>query len=573
MKAVIRDYLASLREREELDAILPDLLSALGFNVISRPRRGTTQRGVDVAAIGEHQGERKLFLFSVKPGDLNRAEWNGPQDQALRPSLDEILDGYLHTKVSPRFRDLKVVICLCIGGEIREDVSDLVAGYMAAKRTPQVDFEEWNGDRMAELLLSGILREAILPEAQQSSFRKAVAMVDEPDVAYRHFLDLVRALRAGGGGGLKDRLRLARQIYLAVWVLFVWGRDADNVEAAYQASEVALLHVWDLRRTTLASRSAAARDLHRVVQQMIQLHLLVASELLETKVMPHTAVQDGLSMAVAASNSIDVNLKLFDLLGRIGLLGLWIHWLSSGAAGPAPKTSDAAMRRFLDAGFDLIQKNPALQSPITDAQVTDIQLFLQFWLARTPDDDRAALWVHQLAFRLIFTLRMRSDHPITSGDYRDLVEHPRDRSDEGFAEATRASVLIPVLSAWLASFGLREDLEHLADVVAAQMEHCSLQLWLPDATSEAHLYVNDEPHGTSLMDLAVEVGGERLVNILQRALEAQPETRDLSAVRENLWPIAFVAFRHYRWPVPPQFWAPAMNPLLAPDESGAGTSE
>ena len=44
MKLIIQEYLASLKERGELDAILPDLLSELGLNVYSRPRRGTRQR-------------------------------------------------------------------------------------------------------------------------------------------------------------------------------------------------------------------------------------------------------------------------------------------------------------------------------------------------------------------------------------------------------------------------------------------------------------------------------------------------------------------------------------------------
>ena len=78
MKLIIRQYLASLRERGELDAILPDLLSQLGLNVFSRPGRGTRQDGVDVAAVGvlDGQGER-VFLFSIKPGDLTRREWDG----------------------------------------------------------------------------------------------------------------------------------------------------------------------------------------------------------------------------------------------------------------------------------------------------------------------------------------------------------------------------------------------------------------------------------------------------------------------------------------------------------------
>lgn len=69
MKLILREYLSSLREREELDAILPDLLSELGYAVYSRPQRGTTQNGVDVAAISpDNAQERKVCLFSIKRG-------------------------------------------------------------------------------------------------------------------------------------------------------------------------------------------------------------------------------------------------------------------------------------------------------------------------------------------------------------------------------------------------------------------------------------------------------------------------------------------------------------------------
>lgn len=46
MKLVIREYLASLKERDELDAVLPDLLTELGFTVYSRPARGTRHAAV-----------------------------------------------------------------------------------------------------------------------------------------------------------------------------------------------------------------------------------------------------------------------------------------------------------------------------------------------------------------------------------------------------------------------------------------------------------------------------------------------------------------------------------------------
>ncbi len=81
---IIRQYLAALRERGELDAILPDLLSQLGLNVYSRPGRGTRQDGVDVAAVGALEDcTEKVYLFSIKPGDLTRKAWDGSQIDCL----------------------------------------------------------------------------------------------------------------------------------------------------------------------------------------------------------------------------------------------------------------------------------------------------------------------------------------------------------------------------------------------------------------------------------------------------------------------------------------------------------
>lgn len=94
MKLLLKDYLASLRERGELEAVVPDLLCELGFHVYSRPSVGTRQYGVDMAAVGTYDdGVKKVFLFSMKAGNLTRTDWNSTL-QSLRPSLDEIKDHY-----------------------------------------------------------------------------------------------------------------------------------------------------------------------------------------------------------------------------------------------------------------------------------------------------------------------------------------------------------------------------------------------------------------------------------------------------------------------------------------------
>ena len=101
MKLIFAQYLAGLKERGELDVIMPDLLSEIGLNVISKPARGTKQYGVDVAAVGTLPGGvRSLFLLSIKPGDLTRSDWNTGA-QALRPSLDQVLDVYIQSLNTP----------------------------------------------------------------------------------------------------------------------------------------------------------------------------------------------------------------------------------------------------------------------------------------------------------------------------------------------------------------------------------------------------------------------------------------------------------------------------------------
>ena len=121
MKLIIREYLASLRERGELDAILPDLLSQLGLNVYSRPARGTRQDGVDVGAVGSvNGGPEKVYLFSIKAGDLTRKEWDGDAAQSLRPSLNEILDSYIPNRIPVEHREKEIVICITIGGDVQE---------------------------------------------------------------------------------------------------------------------------------------------------------------------------------------------------------------------------------------------------------------------------------------------------------------------------------------------------------------------------------------------------------------------------------------------------------------------
>jgi hypothetical protein len=380
-------------------------------------------------------------------------------------------------------------------------------------------------------------------------------MVDEPDIAYQHFSELVRALCQKASSD-KVRIRAARQVYIGLWVLFVWARDINNVEAPYRASELVLLSIWNLLRPYIGKKSKTTnKAITEVLRYAIQLHLAIASELLERKILPNIGARDAISLAVHTRSSVDVNLKLFDILGRIGLTGLWVHWLIEHDPDTKRKeVARAQTTRLATVGYQLINNNRALFLPVEDQQAIEISLFLVLvgTLNGNPDDTRA--WLHEMVERLALTLRTHGRYPCVFTAYRDLIAHPREKSDDYRKEATSASILIPLLAGFLAGLDDQEALEKLVSLKREELQHCTLQLWIPDASSEDAFYTGQHDHGVALCDLPLSATGNELLTTVNEACKASQDFDSLSAIRAGFWPIILTACRHFRLPVPPQFW-------------------
>lgn len=557
MKLLLSDYVGSLKERGELDAILPDLLSALGFNVISRPAVGVAQNGVDVAAVGnDDDGVRKLFLFSVKAGDLKRSEWDTGV-QALRPSLTEILDIYIPNRIPPQYRTLKVVVCVVVGGSVQQAVQPALNAYFKKYGNRKVSFQEWNGDRIAELLLLGLLQEKLLPKPLRSSFQKAVALVDQPDVSYEHFAKLLSALQMRATKE-KNRILVARQINICLWVLFVWARDADNLEAPYRASELALLHVWELLKPFAGKKGAQARAMTLAVHQVVSLHVIVAGQFLEQKILPFVVRKYALSFAVNSTEPADVNLKMFDVLGRLALTGHWMVWLGRYGGRNLNAEQIEGLRKHVANGFSLIENNPSLFLPLIDEQAIELALFLTFAGQVGGADAGIRRWLGEMVSRLNTTVVSHGRYPAALDDYSDILAHPRERTVEYQREVTAGSVLIPTLLAFVAGFGDLRSVEIIEGLIEGPLAHCTLQLWAPDEKSEQHLYLNNGAHGAALVDLPTTKSGMDLIKVLAKLDQHSTGFGDLSAVRFGYFPLVLTACRHYRLPVPPQFWTPLL---------------
>lgn len=558
MKLIIREYLASLRERGELDAILPDLLSQLGLNVFSRPARGTRQDGVDVGAVGDLDGgEKKVYLFSIKPGDLSRRSWDGDSQQALRPSLNEIIDSYLPNRLPMEHRDKNVVICIALGGEVLEPVRPLLAGYMAQNATARISFEEWNGDKIASLIQSSFLREDLLPKNARSSLRKSLAMIDEPEISYRHFASLVRALADAALEDDSKRVTSIRQLSVCLWILFSWAREAKNTESAFLASELTLLHAWEVFKHFAGANNRQYESVLTALLSTFLAYQQISNSYLGENVLPFVDKRHALSVAIRGACSLDVNLKLFDLLGRLSIDGIWSYWgvlRSIDREGNGSAQLIAEWQERCGAVRDLILNNPALLLPASDDQA--IEILISCWLLLTDDrnQDFVRSWMAEIIGRATFAIESNGKYPCILNEYVELLDHPVSRDDEYRQRATAGSVLYPTIALISSLLGDRGTFEEVARVKADLLKHCTFQLWYPDTDSERNFYSDRAAHGATLSELAVDRLMDDFLKQVFDECEHSSSFIDLSAIRLNWWPLIMVACRHYRLPPPPHFF-------------------
>ncbi len=559
MKLIIRQYLASLKERGELDAILPDLLSELGLNVYSRPGRGTRQDGVDVAAVGklEDDDTDKVYLFSIKSGDLTRPGWDGNTPQALRPSLNEIRDTYIPNRLPVEHRDKEIVICICLGGEIREEVRQQIEGYIRQFNCERsVTFQKWNGDKLADVIQSKFLREELLPEESRSQLRKALALLDEPEASYRYFADLIRSLGTVEGKEDKEQLTALRQMNICLWILYAWARDVDNVESAYLSGEITLLHGWNITKAHAEKSTKVSNSTKETFQSLLFTYHQISYYFLTKTVLPFADRQHALSVAVGGSCDLDINLRMFDILGRLALGGLWTYYLLFGLLENEADTREEITEKltpYATAVKRLIFNNPTLFLPIKDSQVIDISIAVLLLMIEGHSKSEIKSWLDELMQRAIFCHRANGKYPCNIESYADLLDHPR-RDENYLTENTCGSVLYPMVGLWASLYGDEQIFEQVKTIKSDHLQHCNFQLWFPDDTSEQHSYTNIEDHGAVLSDVDISQPLKAFADQIFGECDHSPQCKELSAFKYGVWPLILVACRHYRLPIPIHFF-------------------
>jgi len=561
MKLILKEYLVSLKERGDLDkSVLPNLLAEIGLRVLNSPMIGTRQNGVDIAAVGKIKGEkdeRCLYLFCIKAGNITRRDWDDGV-QAVRPELNEIRDVYLRTNVAAEYASLPVRICLCCGGELDETVLMNWAGYSSQNETDKIKYQEWNGDRLAELMMRCLLARELLDEAPQRSFQKAVAMVNEPSACYEYSRAFLHDLLLEEELAPNTQLLRLRQAYICLNAVTTWAIEAGNLESIYTVSELGLLLCWNIVRAQPTKRRPTQHDraLEVLFDQFIKLYLTCSEQYLAKTAFEHGKRLHALSTSVRSREALDVNLALFELLGRLAIRGCWTGSLAQTFSEREPEFAKALQESTacaLDTLVQLINSNPTLNSPFKDDHMIEIALVM--YLAQmTRSTERFLPWLTSVAQQTTLALVLNSHYPTCFRDYSDLLNHPVGNDQAYRDEACSGSILYPYLFVWLAHTAGDEVRIEFTARLRDRLPNCTFQAWLPDEETDELIWRGETYHGVCVTDLSPQQGLEKVAETLNLAIENCTNINEISAVKSGLGVLFLAACRHHRLPIPPHFW-------------------
>lgn len=560
MKLVIGEYLRSLRERDELDRLLPDLIVEMGYVPIALPQTGNRQFGVDIAARGKNieDSSDEILLLVVKQRDIGRTEWDsGPQ--SIRQSITEIFDVYLRSHLEPEDVGRPIRIVVVTNGELKQTVLPNWAGLLAEYQGRAV-IEFWGASKLSELVERHLFDEFVFRDEDRKQLRRALALSGDADYDRSDLHQLyLRQLGLTREGSLvaqamteKELIKALGVVNLSAQIFASWSWKDGDARQGLRGMERALL--WSWHRLQLEDDLTNSTKIISAFYSLWLGYERTARRYFE-KMQKHCHVKDGLFQHY--SSGIEFSLVAFEQLGILSSIGLSMvlrHIRDEEITAALHKNARVVANTVAHA----IKNNDILSSPCLDRHCSDISMAL-ILLINMGFVDQAREWVIQLVNKINYAYVFKQYVPLANDSIEDLVESGSGWN--GGNTETRLMCMswtLPTLAGWCVILKLDEEYKQLAEGSIASYPEVYKQLWHPDNKYYGHLYFQQAHYlcGTSEVPLVLPAeSASWLAHMGVVSASGQEEiARSSPAGQAGFLALDLIASRHFETPITPHFW-------------------
>lgn len=256
---IVRKYLESLTESEELDAIFPILLESKGFRILSKPKefKGFPQYGKDVVAVGKdfEDGQIKRFYFELKGGeDRHVTTKSYSKKDGIRESLIEAKDKKF-TSSYKNFDSLPLKIVLVHNGETKANVRDTFEDFIKREFSEggPIEFSQWDISELTKLFSENLFGAYLLTDQKTTTlFNRVLINLNVHDGVQRDFVELIDVLLfEKETWQLSYEKKLPRKwklifetLKLVSFILYTESKEYNNLDIAKRYLTHLVLRVW-----------------------------------------------------------------------------------------------------------------------------------------------------------------------------------------------------------------------------------------------------------------------------------------------------------------------------------------
>ncbi|MBS0032071.1 hypothetical protein ACTJJ0_31935 [Chitinophaga sp. 22321] len=381
---IVREYLNSLKEDEELDRLLPLLLTLKGLRIIrtAKDAKGQNQQGKDIIAFGrDNDGIRKRFYFEVKGhSDKNI-------DEASISKTDGILDSLTSARFAkyedpgiPGFNNSPVKVILVHNGVLKPAAKDVYNGVIDKLFGDGAQqFERWDIHTLTDEFGTYLFSEYLLTEEENIRlFKRTLVLMDVPDYGLEDFFRLIdNLLTKPLATTSRAFTKLFSSLNLLSYMIWHYAKENNNLLPSIKGTSYLVLQTWAwILRNNLSSKPSVIK----VFKKLLTTHKGILDEYFE-KTLQVAIIQNGLfSEPGGFFENVGYSLRCMDY---ISLLVYYFQLQQAGSSFDFKIDQEALaemqvkQKKLL---FEIIDNNDGTKRPLLDRHSRPILLVSLFVL-------------------------------------------------------------------------------------------------------------------------------------------------------------------------------------------------
>lgn len=482
MNFLTSEYIALLKEDGELDKLLVDILISKNIIPISKPQKGR-QYGVDIAAIGKDKDNiEKLFLVTVKQGNITRSVWDSGQN-SVRQSLNEIREAYINASLTARQKKLPKIIIVATNGVLEQTIQISWAQYTEKFKEEGVEFEFWGIDDISKMVSENLLSDRLFSSEMRSLLKKTLAFLELKDYDLNHYKKLVNLVLDKPLKTKKPVLKRLKLLQICLNIVFKWAEDNGYLKSAIYAADKTILKSFEWLNIQGHFKEKYVYlefyNLHSIRREIGIAYF--------NKVNNHYFVEHSLQRY--SKNQIEYSLTVWEEIGILANIGLTEIRHYQYHLNPKTQELAAVYERsaitISEALVSLIDTNPTSHYPLYDNHVIDIEPAMRF-LYLTGKKDECIKWLRTLVVGIHDAKILKGFFPLFRENYENLVDYyiGNKKQDE------KSSMLLTFLADWCAILNSSEAYEDLKKILELFDNKLNLQIWFPKSETE-EFYLNN----------------------------------------------------------------------------------